>query len=688
MITKKLTSRQKEIIILLVNQKSKVLTISEIANNLNLSYRTVIRDLIKIEAWFIENDFNLVRKSGVGLLLNEDEENKAFILELLDEEKIDISYKKEERYLFILNELLNSKEPIKLFYFKNKLKTSEGTLSNDLIFIESWLKKFDIKIIKKQGLGIYLEGSEKNIRDANINLIYSNYNENQILSIIKNKIYGENPILDLIDKEILIKTETVLFKTKKNLSLSDNSYIGLLVHTTLMIKRILNNDYIVMNDDILNNLSSKKEYIMASEIIKCIEKEFDIVIPKSEVGYIAMHLRGSKLKLSSDDFNLLEELNINKLSKNIISSCSQKFNVDLSKDSTLSDDLLNHLKPAIYRLKMKMEIRNPLLEEIKCRYGDFFNEISSICDLIKNEFEIDYIPDSEIAYITMHIVSSIERNVLLNNNINVVIVCPTGIGASAILATNIKSYFNSINIVDTVSVLDVDDDYIKSNEIDFIISTIDIEFSIDSIFISPFLKSTDKALIDSIVRKIITKKVFDKKHKNIKSECSDKVYDLMVLAKEMINFTQDAVFIFNLEVKNIDELLIYCSNIFEKSLNQREELYIKLKDRNKLSSLYFEEIDILLPHCSFENIDSIKIAFIKLNKKIEIDENKHTDNIVFMLTPDKNIGHSKKILSFVSENLVSNNEFLDSIKDFDEIKIKNHLDLIVTNFYKNKLKGI
>ncbi len=136
MVTKKLTSRQKEIIILLVNQKSEILTISEIAESLNLSYRTVIRDLIKIEAWFIENDFKLIRKSGVGLLLDEDQDNKEFILELLDEEKIDVSYKKEERYLFILNELLNSKEPVKMFYFKNKLKTSEGTLSNDLVLLK------------------------------------------------------------------------------------------------------------------------------------------------------------------------------------------------------------------------------------------------------------------------------------------------------------------------------------------------------------------------------------------------------------------------------------------------------------------------------------------------------------------------------------------------------------------------
>ena len=55
---KKISSRQKEIILLLAqNTSNKPITISEVAKELNISTRTVLRDMTKIESWLDENDF-------------------------------------------------------------------------------------------------------------------------------------------------------------------------------------------------------------------------------------------------------------------------------------------------------------------------------------------------------------------------------------------------------------------------------------------------------------------------------------------------------------------------------------------------------------------------------------------------------------------------------------------------------
>ncbi|HBG0147335.1 TPA: HTH domain-containing protein, partial [Clostridioides difficile] len=61
---KKITSRQKKIILMIVeNSKKNIpITISEIAGMLELSSRTVLRDMSGIEKWFDENDFNFVKK--------------------------------------------------------------------------------------------------------------------------------------------------------------------------------------------------------------------------------------------------------------------------------------------------------------------------------------------------------------------------------------------------------------------------------------------------------------------------------------------------------------------------------------------------------------------------------------------------------------------------------------------------
>ena len=187
---KKISPRQKEIILLLAqNASNKPITISEVAKELNISTRTVLRDMTKIESWLDENDFKFIKKPGVGIYLDETLDSKQFIIELLQEEKIEKSYTKEERKKFILSNLLTSSEPIKSYYFYKTLKISEGTLNNDFIEIEEWLDNFSIKLIRKPGTGIYVEGSEKDMRSAQVRLIYNSFEEQELTTMQKKSIY-------------------------------------------------------------------------------------------------------------------------------------------------------------------------------------------------------------------------------------------------------------------------------------------------------------------------------------------------------------------------------------------------------------------------------------------------------------------------------------------------------------------
>ena len=173
MRNKKLNSRQKEIIQILTRSTvTNPITISSIADKLSLSSRTVLREMPKIEKWLEENEFKFIKKPGVGLVIDEDLENQKLILELLEIERIEKEYSKEERKRIIISELLISQDPIKSFYFTSLLKTSEGTLSNDLDSIEDWLKSFNIKLVRKPGLGVYVEGKENDYRKALTNILY------------------------------------------------------------------------------------------------------------------------------------------------------------------------------------------------------------------------------------------------------------------------------------------------------------------------------------------------------------------------------------------------------------------------------------------------------------------------------------------------------------------------------------
>ena len=109
MKNKKLNSRQKEIIqILTKSTVTSPLTTASIAEKLSISSRTVLREMPKIEAWLEENEFRFIKKPGVGLVIDEDLENQKLILELLEVEKIEKEYSKEERKKIVISELLIS----------------------------------------------------------------------------------------------------------------------------------------------------------------------------------------------------------------------------------------------------------------------------------------------------------------------------------------------------------------------------------------------------------------------------------------------------------------------------------------------------------------------------------------------------------------------------------------------------
>ncbi|NJB07845.1 transcription antiterminator, partial [Clostridioides difficile] len=488
------------------SKKNIPITISEIAGTLELSSRTVLRDMSGIEKWFDENDFNFVKKPGVGLILEENIENQNFIIELLEEEKIEKEYNKEERNLIILSKLLVSNEPVKSYYFAKILKVSEGVLNNDFALASKWLERFDIELVRKPGLGVYLKGQEKNFREAYVNLIYDSFNEKEILDMVRNiseniqnndfalaskwlerfdielvrkpglgvylkgqeksfreayvnliydsfnekeildmvrniseniqtdkaiEILSENRLLNLMDRCIIRKVEATLTKKLSDLdvNLADSAYIGLVVHISLALQRIKNGENITMDKEFLKELSITEEFKLAKEIVKGMETDFNMDIPVDEVGYITMHIRGAKQRSSSNHKALnLDDIEIMEITNKMIDLAEDEFKISLKNDERLFKDLANHLGPSINRLNMGLEIRNPLLDEIKSKYSYAYDGVEKISRIIKDKLNINSIPESEIGYIAMHFASAIEKNLMMNTNINIVVACPTGIG--------------------------------------------------------------------------------------------------------------------------------------------------------------------------------------------------------------------------------------------------------------------
>ena len=191
---KTLEGRIRDILFILAESDVPITT-NYLGEKLNLSSRTIIRQMDELEEYLNKHNFKLIKKPGYGIEIEGGEEEKNRLKDLIDEEKVFRRYSPEERQLFILIELLKNKEAIKMYKFKSELNVTEGTISSDLDIIEEILKEQNIDLIRKPGLGIYIEGSESQLRKLILNLLYENNLQNQIMDVLGYDLENEEDII-------------------------------------------------------------------------------------------------------------------------------------------------------------------------------------------------------------------------------------------------------------------------------------------------------------------------------------------------------------------------------------------------------------------------------------------------------------------------------------------------------------
>ena len=135
-----------------------------------------------MEELLAEHNLQLVKKYGEGMKLEGSAEDLNVLSSALQEQTGEGAYTSDERRSIIISNLLTSQEPIKLFALSSTLKVTDGTISNDLDKLEAWFAKQSLQLVRKPGLGVYLEGDERSLRKAIIKHIYDNVDEKKLLS--------------------------------------------------------------------------------------------------------------------------------------------------------------------------------------------------------------------------------------------------------------------------------------------------------------------------------------------------------------------------------------------------------------------------------------------------------------------------------------------------------------------------
>lgn len=633
-------NRLQDIIKILLNSKVFT-TIDEIAEKLKVSNKTIRNDLKKVEELLSETNLVLEKKPSSGVCINGSEVEKLNFLDKIKATKNTEPFSNQDRKEYILKRLFMSNSNVTTKELADELYVSRVTIHKELEKVEEWLLDYDLSLIRKQNYGIQISGSEECWRNAVINLVMLNKGNNELRALLYENYNSRIDYKTLMKlKELLdidykaLENILCLAEEKMKFKLSDDAFISLIIHIAISIKRLNQKKDIILHGDVLKKIEVTDEFKVASEIAEKIEELFNAILPKDEVGYIALHILGAKtheinttsdVKIwedSEEELSMIMAIEMIKIAENAA-------RVSLSEDKQLLNALILHLRPTINRLKYGLTLRNPMLDEIEKSYTEAYG-IAWLTTTVFKKYLGENISKEEVGYIAIHFAAGIERQ---KRPLKTLVVCTSGIGTSQLVAVKLEKRFKQLEIIDVVSFLDLKK--FNLDEIEIIISTVPIKSEKPILIITPLLNEKDIRKIEIFLNNTVNKD------------------------KRFSGFTSEDLIEINAKYKNKEELLKAISTKLINGNFVKEEFYKKVLEREKQ---YSTEVGngVAIPHSPLEYVNTSIVAYVKLYNPIKW-ETELVDTVIFICVAQEDVSKFKPMLRNLY-NSIDDSETLEKLK--------------------------
>ena len=679
------TPRIQQILRIMLNSRGPV-NKQDIADDIGVSKRTVQREFEYLELCIKKYGLKLENHKGKGVEIKGNPETIEKLREDLGDQQYPDAADRDGRRRRLLFELLRDRTPHKLFYYSQMLGVSEATAGNDMDALYPWLEESRLGIVKRPGYGVILEGDERDYRDAMRRFIEETAGQSDAYSSgdITGEIFAE-ALLDAADSGIysLLEGDTVRRVDKvlrglnepKILQLADSAYAGLVIHISIVIERLQQGAALKSVPPEMGNLEFWDDYDLAVRILEAMEKEFEISIPRGELSYVLLHIRGAKMAYTGEEQEFPADLGDDRLLP-MIDRMIDVYNKDianeLKEDEEFLRGLLVHLRPVLVRLSTGLRIHNPILEDIKEEYADIFEACRRAAQVITEEtgYEVN---EEEVGFLAMHFGAAQERvreNKQYTRKVNIGIVCASGFGVARLMMTRLKDKLGDKAILKAYGKGEINKYVITGT--DFFVSTMNLDqLPVDYLQVSPLIPPKDLYKIEykledySHIRRDTTETPFNRR--------LDEAYFLIREIKSIIRQYKRME---TSETIRFRELLQFMTMQVTDSLHAAAALRDGIEERERLNSQIFPELGIALLHCRSGAVR--EPVFISCtprgtgNFKDPYFKGIRAALLMVMPVDDDRKMHME-VLGSISGSMVTNPYFLKTIKTGREDEIRAEL---------------
>lgn len=562
---------------------------------MGVSEKTIRNDLDTMEPVLRQYHLALHKKPGVGIEIGGDTRAKQYYMEHLEQVE-GPAYTTQERRNNILLRLLSSARPILIKELAQDYFVSRGTITEDIKELNDYLEPYNQSIKNIKTVGLVVEGDERDKRRVLSELFpvrlkvhpgegqrnwYEILARDEMLADISAKLQVD-----------ILKLIPILEEAQNRLGyiFSTEAFTNLLIHLAIAIRRSQTGNLMELTPDLKDNFQGNEEMLaIAEETAQKIEEQFQIHFQEAEIYYILIHFLGARAIKSEVDLGFklsLEQKEQEEAILHFVKQVQYELNLYLEKDIHLINNLILHLKPTINRLRYNLTLENPLTEEIITKYQNIYEAVLKKIPILNEAFGITF-PVDELAYITLHFAAAIER---LDRPIRTLVVCSSGIGMSQLMVAQIEKSFKNIEVIDSVSLLDVPK--YRDKNIELIISTINVGpiEGIQTVLVNPLLNSFDIANI----RKAISGEQAALENVALLNQCF-----IWEIAEKLTK--EEVLSLLNTELLKRDKV----------SMNY----LTSLKEREKVGSTYIGH-GVAVPHGAVNEVHASCLQILKLRHKV------------------------------------------------------------------------
>lgn len=459
------------------------ITGKELEREFHLSRKQLGYSIDKINHYLEENDYQRIERLRTGNFRISSAVIEQF--KSKDEKSpkhATYIYSEKERGYLILLLILCSKDELSTIHFTSELDISKNTLLLDLKKLHEVVSPFALNIYYSRKEGYILKGSEFAKRELLILTI------RKILDMRS----GREVLLrtgECRDQDLSLMMEDIRnIEQRLKIRFTDERLNELPFIMYFSLERLKHGHVLGELPEPFLHISGTKEY----RAIEAFAKQYGIT-ESLEKLYFAAQIQISNMSSFQGDTDEIEGKMLES-ARQVIKNFELICCIRIKEKEQLLEALIQHWKPAFYRIQYDYHIENSISDMILPKHN-YLHEIVKKGIYPFEEMLGKKMPEEEIAYITLLFGSWMKREGLLDfveEKKRAIVVCANGISVSNFLLINLRELFPEIEITACMSVREFQENPVLTKNYHIVFTTKRVNTDKIQFLVTPFLNEYSK----------------------------------------------------------------------------------------------------------------------------------------------------------------------------------------------------